>query len=153
MTDGAVRKTVTVNSSADQAFKVFTEGFDSWWPRSHKIGEADLKQAVIEGKEGGRWYEIDIDGNECEWGRVLVWDPPRRLVLAWQLDASWHFDPNLLTEVEVTFVPEGPDRARVELEHRNLERFGEAQEQMRSEFGSEGGWAGLLEGYARTVGA
>lgn len=153
MTDIAVRKTVTVNSSADQAFKVFTEGFDSWWPRSHKIGEADLKQAIIEGKEGGRWYEIDVDGNECDWGYVLVWDPPRRLVLAWQLDATWHFDPNFLTEVEVRFVPEGEERARVELEHRNLDRYRDAQEQMRSQFDAEGGWAGLLEGYARTVGA
>jgi uncharacterized protein YndB with AHSA1/START domain len=153
MTDVAVRKTVTVNSSADQAFKVFTEGFDSWWPRSHKVGDADLKQAVLEGKEGGRWYEIDVDGNECDWGRVLVWDPPRRLVLAWQLDAGWHYDPNFLTEVEVTFVPEEADRTRVELEHRDLDRFGASREQMRLAFGSEGGWAGLLEAYARTAGA
>jgi hypothetical protein len=78
MTDVVVRKTVTVNSSADHAFKVFTEGFDAWWPRGHKIGEADLKQVVMEGKEGGRGYEIDVDGNECDWGIVLVWEPPGR---------------------------------------------------------------------------
>jgi uncharacterized protein YndB with AHSA1/START domain len=153
MTDVAVSKTVTVNAPIEKAFRVFTEGFDTWWPRGHKIGEADLKQAVIEGKDGGRWYEIDVDGSECDWGRVLVWDPPGRLVLAWQLSASWEYDPELLTEVEVRFVAEGPSRTRVQLEHRNLDRYGDAREQMRSQFDGEGGWSGLLERYAEAAAA
>ena len=148
MTDVAVRKNVTVNTSAVKAFTVFTDSFDSWWPRSHKIGNADLKQAVLEGRPGGRWYEIDVDGSVCDWGRVLVWDPPTRLVLAWQIDANWHFDPELLTEVEVRFVAVGPERTRVELEHRDLDRFGDAHEQIRSAFDSEGGWPGLLAAFA-----
>jgi uncharacterized protein YndB with AHSA1/START domain len=153
MTEVAVSKAVTVNSPIDKAFRVFTEGFDTWWPRSHKIGAGDLKQAVLEGKEGGRWYEVDVDGSECDWGRVLVWDPPARLVLAWQLSASWQYDPELLTEVEVRFVAEGPSRTRVQLEHRNLDRYGDAREEMRSQFDSDGGWNGLLEGYARAAAA
>ncbi|MFF4958808.1 SRPBCC family protein [Streptomyces sp. NPDC001222] len=153
MTDASVRRSVTVQAPIEKAFAVFTQGFDGWWPRNHKIGENDLKQAVLEGKEGGRWYEIDADGSECDWGRVLAWEPPTRLVLAWQIDATWKFDPELVTEVEIRFVSEGPGRTRVELEHRDLDRFGEAQEQARAAFDSPGGWAGLLEAFAEAAAA
>lgn len=146
-----VRKSVTVEVPIVRAFTLFTEGFDTWWPRSHHIGDTDLKQAILESKAGGRWYEIDDDGTECEWGRVLEWDPPHRLVLAWQLDTEWHFDPELLTEVEVRFVAEGSQRTRVDLEHRKLDRFGAAREQMHSAFDSPGGWAGLLAAYAEAA--
>jgi uncharacterized protein YndB with AHSA1/START domain len=74
-------------------------------------------------------------------------------VLAWQIDAAWHFDPRLATEVEIRFLPEGPDRTRVELEHRDLDRFGEAQDDVRATFGSPGGWLGLLGAFARTAAA
>ena len=148
MAELSVRKIVTVAVPIDTAFTVFTERFDTWWPRSHKIGAAELQQAVLEPRPGGRWYEIGVDGSECEWGRVLEWDPPRRLVLAWQIDGTWHFDPDLLTEVEVRFVAEGPNRTVVELEHRNLDRFGEMQDQIRTAFDSPGGWAGLLAAFA-----
>ncbi len=153
MTELTVQKSVTVQAPVEKAFAVFTEGFDRWWFREHHIGAADLKQAVLEGREGGRWYEIGIDGRECDWGRVLKWDPPNRLVLAWQIDATWKFDPNLLTEVEVRFVAEGPDRTRVELEHRNLDRYGDAQDQMQAGLGSPGGWQGLLEAFAEAAAA
>jgi uncharacterized protein YndB with AHSA1/START domain len=153
MTDVAVHQVVTVNAPIGTAFAVFTEGFDSWWPRTHKIGAADLKQAVMEGKEGGRWYEVGADGTECDWGRVLVWDPPARLVLGWQLDASWQYDPGLLTEVEVRFTEVGPRRTRVELEHRDLDRYGEARDEMRAALDAEGGWSGLMALYAQTAGA
>jgi uncharacterized protein YndB with AHSA1/START domain len=151
MTDLAVHQVVTVNAPIGTAFTVFTEGFDSWWPRTHKVGAADLKLAVLEGREGGRWYEVGADGSECDWGRVLVWDPPARLVLAWQLDASWHFDPALLTEVEVLFTEIGPGQTRVELEHRDLDRFGEARDDIRAALDSEGGWGGLMLAYARAA--
>jgi uncharacterized protein YndB with AHSA1/START domain len=148
MSDPTVRKSVIVDAPIDKAFRVFTEGFDTWWPRSHKIGEAELKEAVLEAKEGGRWYEIDVDGAECEWGRVLRWEPPTRLVLAWQLDGTWHFDPGLLTEVDVQFVTEGPNRTRVDLEHRHLDRFGDAEGEVAQAFDSPGGWSGLLDAFA-----
>jgi len=151
MTDVAVRQVVTVNAPIGTAFTVFTEGFDSWWPRTHKVGAADLKQAVLEGREGGRWYEVSTDGAQCDWGRVLVWDPPTRLVLAWQLDASWQYDPALLTEVEVRFTEVGPRQTRVELEHRDLDRFGAARDEVRSALDSEGGWGGLMLAYAQTA--
>jgi uncharacterized protein YndB with AHSA1/START domain len=153
VTDLAVRKRVTVEAPVDKAFRVFTEGIDSWWSREHHIGATELKRAVLEPREGGRWYEIGVDEAECEWGRVLHWEPPSRLVLAWQIDGSWHFDPTLVTEVEVRFVAETPDRTRVELEHRNLERFGDAQEQIRVSFDSPGGWQGLLGAFAQATAA
>jgi uncharacterized protein YndB with AHSA1/START domain len=154
MTDQSVRKSVTVNAPIEKAFTVFTQGMPGWWPGTHHLGgDTELKEAVLEGKEGGRWYEIGVDGSECDWGRVLTWEPPTRLVLAWQIDATWHFDAQLLTEVEVRFVPEGPDRTRVELEHRDLDRFGDAQEQIRAAFDSPGGWPGLLEKFAQAAAA
>jgi uncharacterized protein YndB with AHSA1/START domain len=145
MAELSVRKSVTVDVPIDKAFRAFTERFDSWWPRSHKIGAAEMKEAVLECRPGGRWYEIGEDGGECEWGRVLEWDPPHRLVLAWQIDGAFHFDPELLTEVEICFVAEGPSRTRVDLEHRNLDRFGDSEEQLRVVFNSPNGWSGLLE--------
>lgn len=153
MAELTVRKSVTVDIPIHKAFTVFTGGFDSWWPRSHKIGAAELREAVLEGRQGGRWYEIDVDGSECEWGRVLQWDPPNRLVLAWQIDGTWQFDPEFLTEVEVRFVADGPNRTRVDLEHRNLDRFGDSQDEIWAAFDSPGGWTGLLDAFAQTAAA
>ncbi|HUA05424.1 MAG TPA: SRPBCC family protein [Solirubrobacteraceae bacterium] len=151
-TDTAVRHAITVAVSPEQAFSTFTAGFNSWWPRGHHIGEAELDAAVIEPREGGRWYERGVDGSECDWGKVLVWAPPRRLVLSWQLSSEWAYDADVWTEVEVTFSAEGPDRTRVELEHRGLDAYGDDMGKMRDSFDSPGGWRGLLEQYgAATV--
>jgi uncharacterized protein YndB with AHSA1/START domain len=145
-TNASVRKTVTVNTSVEQAFKVFTDGFDSWWPRSHKLVAVDMAAAIIEGRAGGRCYQRGVDGSECDWGKVTVWEPPRRLVVAWQLDAQWQFDPDLshASEVEVTFTPEDGGRTRVVLEHRHFDRHGAQGAQIQAGVGSEGGWGGLL---------
>jgi uncharacterized protein YndB with AHSA1/START domain len=103
-TDTAVRQAITVAVPAEEAFSTFTAGINRWWPRDHHIGRAELDEAIIEGHEGGRWYERDVDGSECNWGKVVVWDPPSRLVLAWQISGEWAYDADLWTEVEVTFV-------------------------------------------------
>jgi uncharacterized protein YndB with AHSA1/START domain len=142
-----VRKSVTVAVSPQRAFEVFTERFDHWWPRSHSIGASPLKQAVIEPREGGRWYGKLEDGSEQPWGDVLAWEPPSRLLLAWRIGAQWTYDADLLTEVEVTFTPEG-EGTRVVLEHRLLERMGEGAEATRAMFDAEGGWGGLLAAFA-----
>ena len=149
----SVTKAITVEAPIERAFSVFTEGFDSWWPRTHHIGDADLAEAVIEPREGGRFYERSVDGGECEWGRVLAWDPPSRVVLAWQLTSEWKYDRDFLTEVEVRFTAHGPARTRVELEHRNLERYGDDLEKVRDAVGSDGGWGGLLRTYAQAAAA
>jgi len=142
-----VRKSIFVNASQAQAFDVFTSGIGRWWPKSHKIGPADLVRPVIEPKDGGRWYELDSDGSECDIGQVAAWEPPARLLLIWQLTAEFKFDPNLMTEVEVLFTPEGSG-TRVNLEHRNLERLGDTAEGFREAIDAPGGWSGLLALYA-----
>jgi uncharacterized protein YndB with AHSA1/START domain len=141
----AVRQSIVVDAPRDRAFAVFTEGMSTWWPmESYSIGAGPMAAAVMEPREGGRWFERSEDGTETEWGRVLAWDPPERVVLLWQLSAQWSFDPSLHTEIEVRFSAEDDRRTRVDLEHRKLEAYGEAAEQMRAVLGSDDGWGGLL---------
>jgi uncharacterized protein YndB with AHSA1/START domain len=151
ITPAPVKKTLTVRASPETAFRVFTEGFDRWWPRSHHIGKAELKAAFIEPRVGGRWYETCVDGSECEWGDVLAWDPPRRLLLAWRLNAQWEYDPDLLTEVEVNFVPLGDGQTRVDFEHRGFERMGPAGEGARAGVDGPNGWGAILAEFAKVL--
>jgi len=126
----------------------------TWWPLEHyKIGQAKAVDAVIEPHVGGRWYERGDDGSPCEWGRVLVWEPPSRLVLTWDVGADWQPDPNLKTELELRFIAEGKDRTRVELEHRRLDRYGERRDEMRHIFENEGDWGRLLASFAHAAAA
>jgi uncharacterized protein YndB with AHSA1/START domain len=148
--DTVVRTSVTVAAPVEKAFAVFTDGFDGWWPRSHHLGEGELAEAVLETKTGGRWYERLADGSECEWGTVLVCEPPHRLVLSWAISPSWavETDTDRASTVEVRFVAEGDGRTRVELEHRDLDRHGADWQKMRDSIASDGGWTGILRGYA-----
>jgi uncharacterized protein YndB with AHSA1/START domain len=145
----AVRKTITVRAPRERAFTVFTERFGTWWPAEHHIGAADLADAIIEPRVGGRYYERGVDGSECDWGRVLAYDPPDRVVLSWHLQGDWkyHPDPAKASEIEVRFIAEGPDRTRVELEHRHIERHDLADDVLRG-IDSPDGWSGILQRYA-----
>ncbi len=136
----SVKKSVLVQASRDVAFRVFTERMALWWPPEHHIGKSALETIVLEPRVSGRWAERCADGSECEWGRVLAWEPPSRVVLAWQLDAQFRFDASFETEVEILFVTEGERRTRVELEHKHLERYGDAAEKMVASFVSKDGW-------------
>jgi uncharacterized protein YndB with AHSA1/START domain len=146
-----VRHAVTVEAAIERAFEVFTSQFGLWWPASHKIGASPMKTAVIEPRVGGRWYEIGEDGAECQWGDVLAWEPPHRVLLAWRIGADWRFDAGLLTEVEVKFVALEAGRTRVELEHRLLENMGDAAAAARATFDSDQGWRGILGGFVEQV--
>ncbi len=148
-----VRKSVTVHASPDRAFRVFTDDFDSWWPRTHHIGKSPMKRAIIEGKAGGRCYTEQEDGTDCDWGRVLVWEPPNRLVFAWQITPEWGYQPDLdqSSEVEIRFTPTPDGGTQVDLEHRHLERHGAGGPSMRASVDSEGGWGGLVKLYAARV--
>jgi uncharacterized protein YndB with AHSA1/START domain len=146
-----VRRTVVVPVSRQRAFATFTERITTWWPRTHHIGGADIDEVVIEGHEGGRWYTRHVDGSESSNGAVAAWDPPARLVLAWQIGADWKFHPELVTHVEVRFIEEAPERTRVELEHRDLERFAGDATEMRVQFEGPGGWRGILELFAASL--
>lgn len=148
-----VRKELVVATTAERAFRIFTDGIDRWWPRQHHIGSSPLRREVLEPGVGGRWYGLSEDGTECEVGKVLVWDPPRRLVLAWQITSDWKFDPAFVTEVEVTFTAEGPKQTRLVLEHRDLHRYGLAEPAYRKSIDSpEGGWGWILQRFADEAG-
>jgi len=147
-----VRKTITVKANAERAFRVFTEGLDTWWPRTHHIGKSPMKKAIIEGKTGGRCYTEQEDGTDCDWGQVLVWDPPRRFVFAWQITHEWGYQPDLAqsSEVEIRFTSEGA-QTRVDLEHRHLERHGAGGAAMRTAIDSPNGWGGLLQLFSAQI--
>src|SRR5512144_755718 len=106
-----VRKQIEVEATPERAFRIFADQA-RWWPPDHKLFTADIKDVILEPRVGGRWYQTAVDGTECDIGRVLVWDPPKRMVLAWQLTSQWTFDTNFMTEVEVRFTPAGPGRTR-----------------------------------------
>jgi uncharacterized protein YndB with AHSA1/START domain len=144
--DTAVKRSVTVNASLEHAFAVFTEGFDTWWPRSHHIGKSPMKRSILEGKVGGRCYTEQQDGSECDWGHVLEWDPPHRLLIAWQITHEWGYQPDLAkaSEVEIRFTREAGGGTRVDLEHRHFERMGPGADTMRTGVSGQGGWTGLL---------
>lgn len=149
-TDRPVRKSISVNATPERAFHVFTAEFDSWWPRSHHIGSSPMKKAIVEGFVGGRCFSEQMDGSECPWGTVLVWDPPHRFVMAWQITGGWKFEPDMAksSEVEVRFTGEPGGTTRVDLEHRYFGRQGDAAGAMRTAVDSPNGWTGLLEMFA-----
>jgi uncharacterized protein YndB with AHSA1/START domain len=138
-----VRRSLHVKAPAAKAFDVFTAGMGRWWLPSHKLGKTPFKDVIVEPRVGGRWFERSEDGSECDWGKVLIWEPPARLVLAWQIDGNFVYQPDLVTEIEVRFVQENGG-TRVELEHRNLDRLGAQAESIRAIFESPNGWSGLL---------
>jgi uncharacterized protein YndB with AHSA1/START domain len=142
-----VRKSLIVRASAEKSFAAFTSGIGRWWPRSKSIGSAPQADVVLEPAVGGRWYERGADGSECEWGKVLQWQPPFRVVLAWQIGADWKFDPTLVTEVEITFTALSSGETRIDLEHRHLERLGPNAPRLRDAFDSEEGWTGVLKSF------
>jgi len=149
-----VRKVVSVRAPQMVAWEVFTGKMGAWWPlASYKIGKAPAVDAILEPHVGGRWYEQGDDGSICQWGSVLAWEPPSRLVLSWTSGADWQYDPTLKTEIEVRFIADCSDRTRVELEHRHLDRYGAHRDKMRAIFETEGDWGRVLEAFARTAAA
>lgn len=146
----SVRKIIRVNAPQDIAWQVFTERMGAWWPLAvYKIGKVNAVDAIIEPREGGRWYERGEDGSTCDWGSVLAWEPNTRLVLSWDIDANFQYDPKLKTEIEVRFIAEQDGFTRVELEHRRLDRFGDRREEMRNVFDKTGDWGQLLASFAQ----
>jgi len=139
----AIRKTIEVKAPIDRAFAVFATCMGAWWHKEHSINR-DTKQAdvIIEPRPGGRWFEIGEDGSERDWGRVIAYDPPRRLVLAWQLTREFEYDPGFETTVEVNF-EESDGATIVQFEHRDLERMG--ADAAATLEGMDGGWGTLLE--------
>jgi len=146
-TPAPVQKTVRVAVSPQKAFEVFTARMSKWWLPDHSILKAPRESVVVEPRQGGRWYERAVDGSECTWGYVIAWDPPKRVVLAWQIDGTWQYNDKLVTEIEVRFTADGSSGTRVDLEHRNMERFGEGAEALRAALDGDMGWGAELASY------
>jgi uncharacterized protein YndB with AHSA1/START domain len=153
--DTAVRTSIVVDAPQQLAFDVFTQDMGGWWPPDHHILEGELAEMVFELRAGGRIYDVGVDGSECQWARVLAFEPPGRVVISWDITTEWKLETDLArtSEVEVRFVAEGPERTRVELEHRHLDRHGEGWQNMRGAVGSPGGWQGGLQRFAEHLGA
>jgi uncharacterized protein YndB with AHSA1/START domain len=149
----AVRKSITVQAPLQRAFSVFTDGIATWWPPEHHIIQVPLETMVVQLRAGGRCYDVGVDGSECDWGRMLAYEPPTRFVLAWHLGADWTFDPDPAhaSEVEVRFTADGPDTTRVDLTHRHLDRHGDGGEQIRHAVNSPNGWHRCLTCYAEAA--
>jgi uncharacterized protein YndB with AHSA1/START domain len=150
VTIAPVRKSIRVSASQAQAFEVFTSGLGRWWPRDHGIGKTPMKSAVMETRLGGRWYELAEDGTRTDVGKIIVWEPPKRFVMTWDINSRWKPDATVSSEVEVRFIPDGANATRVELEHRKFEQMGaEAGESMRRDV--DRGWPGLLERFKQQI--
>lgn len=149
----ALHATATVSLPPAQAFEFFTGSMNRWWPSEYHIGGADMVDTVLEPWVGGRWYERGADGSECDWGRVLAWEPPHRLVVTWQINGHWRFDddPRHASEIEVRFTPDGLDQTTVDLDHRHLDRLVDGQTMHDQIVQAGGGWSAVLERFATTA--
>ena len=143
----AVRKSVRVKAPIARAFDVFTTGLTRWWPPNHGIGKKPIAKVLMEPRLGGRWLEIAEDGTETSVATIIVWEPPHRVVMLWQVNAQWKPDLAMKSEVDVRFTADGPDATVVELVHHKFETMGaEAGASLRKDV--NGGWPGLMDRFA-----
>jgi uncharacterized protein YndB with AHSA1/START domain len=151
--DTSVRTSIVVEAPIDRAFSVFTEGFGTFKPPEHNMLGVEIAETVFELHEGGHVYDRGVDGAECHWARVLAYEPPNRVVISWDISPQWQIETDLekTSEVEVQFISEAPERTRLELEHRNLDRHGDGWEQERDGVGGEGGWPLYLQRFAERL--
>jgi uncharacterized protein YndB with AHSA1/START domain len=152
-TDTSVRASIVVEAPIERAFSVFTEGFGRFKPREHNLLTVEIAETVFEPRVGGHLYDRGVDGSVCRWARVLAYEPPDRVVISWDISPQWQLETDLekTSEVEVRFVAEAPERTRLELEHRNLERHGEGWEGVRDGVASDGGWPLYLDRFAELL--
>ena len=146
----SIKTDVVVDAPVEHAFRVFTEKFDQIKPREHNMLEVDIAESVFEPREGGRVYDRGVDGSECQWARVLAYEPPDRIVFTWDISPRWQLETDLdrASEVEIRFVAESPERTRVTLEHRHLDRHGEGWQGLREGVAGDQGWPLYLTRYA-----
>jgi uncharacterized protein YndB with AHSA1/START domain len=149
-TDTSVTASIVVEAPIERAFKVFTEDFGTFKPPEHNMLGVEIAETVFEPRVGGYLYDRGVDGSECRWARILDYQPPDRVLLSWDISPQWQLeaDPEKTSEWEVRFVAETPERTRVEIEHRKLERHGEGWQGVRDGVGGGDGWPLYLRRYA-----
>jgi len=147
--EAVVSKTLLVNCSREHAFRVFTQRMGSWWPPTHHVGLLPFNDILIEPRAGGRWYEINANGEEGAWGQVVAWDPPRELVLSWHLDTKFEYvaDIERASRLEIRFFENGADQTRIEFAHRHIERHGEGYQGLRDQL--DNGWVGVFAEFVK----
>jgi uncharacterized protein YndB with AHSA1/START domain len=152
--DTSVRTSIVVEAPIERAFRVFTEDFDRIKPREHNMLAVDIEETVFEARAGGRIFDRGVDGSECHWARVVAFEPPNRVVFSWDISPQWQIESDLdkTSEVEVCFIAETPERTRVELEHRNLDRHGPGWESGRDGVAAKDGWPLYLQRFADVAG-
>jgi uncharacterized protein YndB with AHSA1/START domain len=151
----SIRHEVVVEAPIERAFSVFTKGFGSFKPPEHNMLGVDIAETVFELNEGGYVYDKGVDGSECRWARVLAYEPPNRVVISWDISPQWQIetDREKTSEVDVRFIAEAPNRTRVELEHRNLDRHGDGWEALREGVDGDHGWPLYLQRFADVLAA
>jgi uncharacterized protein YndB with AHSA1/START domain len=151
--DVVVRRQVIVDVPIEPAFKVFVEQFGDFKPKEHNLLSAPIVETRFEPHVGGHIYDRAEDGSECRWARVLAYEPPNRVVFSWDISPYWQLeaDEAKASEVEVRFIAETPERTRLELEHRNLDRHGPGWEGVRDGVADDAGWPLYLARYADVV--
>jgi uncharacterized protein YndB with AHSA1/START domain len=149
-TEVTVRRHVVVDAAIDRAFAVFTERFGDFKPREHNMLNAPIAETIFEPRVGGHIVDRAVDGTECRWARILVYEPPARVVFSWDISPQWTIvtDPEMTSEVEVRFNAETPQRTRVELEHRRLDRHGPGWQAIAEGLEGDDGWPLYLARYA-----
>jgi uncharacterized protein YndB with AHSA1/START domain len=138
-----INKDILVDASQETAFKVFTEQMDLWWPRTHHVGSCPMRELVLEAKPSGRWFSKHEDDSEVNIGYVQTYQPYDLFVLAWQVNADFKYDPEVVTEIVIQFMPEGPKTTRVKLEHKDLQKLGSG----KTVESMDQGWGMILELY------
>jgi uncharacterized protein YndB with AHSA1/START domain len=151
----SVRSSIVVEAPIDRAFAVFTEDFGSFKPPEHNMLSVDIAETVFEPRVGGYLYDRGVDGSECRWARVLAYEPPHRVLFSWDISPHWQVetDPEKTSEWEVRFIAEAPNRTRVEIEHRRLDRHGDGWEGVREGVGGDQGWPLYLQRFAERLAA
>jgi uncharacterized protein YndB with AHSA1/START domain len=149
----SVRHEIVVNAPIERAFSVFTEGFGDFKPPEHNLLSVEIAETVFEARAGGRVFDRGVDGSECSWARVLAFEPPGRVVISWDISPQWQIetDAGKTSEVEVRFIAETPQRTRVELEHRNLDRHLDGWQAVREGVDSKDGWPLYLQRFAELL--
>jgi uncharacterized protein YndB with AHSA1/START domain len=151
--DTVVRKDIVVEAPVERAFSVFTDRFGDFKPREHNLLGAPITETTFEPRVGGHIYDRAEDGSECRWARILAYEPPTRVVFSWDIGPTWQIETDLAntSEVEVRFIAEGPDRTRVELEHRHIDRHGPGWDAVYHGVDGDGGWPLYLTRYAAVL--
>jgi uncharacterized protein YndB with AHSA1/START domain len=151
----SIRHVIVVEAPIERAFSVFTKDFGSFKPPEHNMLGVDIAETIFELREGGHVFDRGVDGSECRWARVLAYEPPNRVVISWDISPQWQIetDPEKTSEVDVRFIAEAPDRTRVELEHRNIDRHGGGWESVREGVDGDDGWPLYLHRFADVLAA